>query len=764
MRTKAEWRLFSNSLELDKYTHFFLVGIGGTGMCPLAKMLHQSGYHVRGSNNEKNTNTTMLSNMGIDVTIGHHNTRLLNHEAVIITDAIELESNPEFQHCTNNGNRMFRRVQILNYLLKNKKIIAVTGTHGKTTTTSMLAYALTASGYHPSFNIGTYVPQLEGNAKIDRGEYAIVEACEAYDSMHDLDPHMVILTNLEPDHLDYHQSYEALQLSITNFINRIPANGCLIYCEDDPGSKKIGEKFKGNKIGYNSKTLMTIYPDIQKLTVPGKHNELNAGGVLTAIKHIGSAIQPAANALENYQGSRRRMEIHLDGEIIVMDDYAHHPTEIKATITALKDRYPTRRLVYVFQPQLYSRTREMKEEFGKELSAADVVIITDIYPSRENPTPGVGAVQILPYLDTPHFYIPSRHLLPRFLNSMAKPNDLIIGSGVGNIGEMGPILADEITRNRKTKVGVLYGGDSTEREISILSGIKVQEALIKKGYDAFLFDVTEAMLTTGDLSKLTGPNRPDLLFLALHGTHAEDGAIQGLCELLHIPYTHSGITASAITMNKHLTTNIAAANGILTPKHYFVSDVENINHNLNYPIMVKANSQGSTIGITKAENNHELEKGIKEALLHDTEILLEEFIEGIEISVPVLNGKAMPSIEIVPTSGAFDYNSKYTPGASEEISPARIPKHLQDKVENIAEKAHHLFNCQGLTRSDFILKGEDFYFLEINTIPGMTETSLTNKSAHAMGITYEDLCDMMAKDALLRFAEKEKSQINHVIN
>ncbi len=765
MRTKQEWVLFNNASTLESATHFFLVGIGGTGMAPLAEMLQQKGFKVRGSNREVNHNTLELEKSGITVHYNHQNILLNSNEQIIFSDAIFLDESPEFHQAKSLALPVFRRMQVLNWILKDKKIIAVTGTHGKTTTSGMIATALDKLNLHPSYMIGSKPNALESSSKFDpKGDLAVVETCEAYDSMHDIQPDIILLLNLEPDHLDYHKSYESLESSMLRFIQKLPENGVLVYCGEDAGAKKIAEQYSGNKIEYHSMSYKELGRNIPRLNVLGDHNLLNHSGALKTLIHIGTPIEQAESALLNYTGARRRMEVHLDGDIIVMDDYAHHPTEISETIKAIRSKYPERRLIYTFQPQLYSRTRELKKEFGTALSSADIVVITDIFPSREKTIPGVSSVQILPFLSAPHFYIPCRHILPRFLKSFSKPGDLFLSTGVGNIGEMSPILSKEIQKKGRIKVAVLYGGDSTEREISLLSGEKVKRALLQKGYDAFLFDVTESLLTTGDLSALTGVDRPDLLFIALHGTHAEDGSIQGLCQLLHIPYTHSPIFSSSITMNKHLTKTLVSEQGILTPKSVFLSNFSSPPEQLSYPMMVKANAQGSTIGITKVTKPEEYKKALREALIYDSEVLVEEYIEGIEITVPVLNGKAMPTIEIIPHTGSFDFDSKYTPGATLEISPARIPEHLNKEVMDIAEKAHAILGCKGLSRSDFILKDETFYYLETNTIPGMTETSLTTKSATAMGLTYEDLCDLMAKDALYNHHHKVSMKINAVLN
>jgi D-alanine--D-alanine ligase len=271
-----------------------------------------------------------------------------------------------------------------------------------------------------------------------------------------------------------------------------------------------------------------------------------------------------------------------------------------------------------------------------------------------------------------------------------------------------------------------------------------------------MVDVTELLLGSGNMEHFAGTGRPDLAFLAVHGTNSEDGAIQGLFELLHIPYTGSGVVASALAMNKSLTKEILDRNGIRVPQGRLVTSIDQA-AGLFAPAVVKPNAEGSTVGLSFVETEEQLIPAIERALSYGGACLVEEWIRGMEISVPVLGDRVLPPVEIAPASGKYDFASKYTPGATEEIVPARLPDDIIAQVQQIALRAHHLLGCEGATRTDMIVTmGESLYpyVLEVNTLPGMTRTSLLPNSAKAAEMDFDALVRWLVEDALGRYAAK----------
>lgn len=744
MRTKKEIESqFASRDDLAKCTSFCLVGIGGAGMAPVARMLKRRGFEVHGTDSSESEETKRLTADGIDVHLGHSGSMVHPGDAVVLSDAIDLGTSPEVAAARIHGCKLFRRSQVLGWMLSDKKTVAVTGTHGKTTTSGMVGAALRAAGLDPTIVIGAFVPDFGGAVIEGEGEWAVIEACEAYDSLRDFDPYHVVLTNFEPDHLDFHGNWEGLKGAMEAFISRMPPEGKLVYFSGDAGAREVAEGLNGKAIPYSANSQL-----IDGLALPGAHNRLNAEAARVIAGLIGAGDVDAA--LQHFGGAERRLQVLLDGPITVVDDYAHMPKEIDASIQALRERYPGRRLVIAYQPHLYSRTAECLDGFSASLSAADLLLITDIYPAREAPMPGVSSSRIAEAVTCECHYVPSRHVLPRFAASLVQDGDIVVGMGAGTISEFAPAFILELDRSQsKKRVVVVLGGDSAEREVSLHSGGEVAAALASRGYAVTELDVSDALLSGKSLASLTGPSRPDVAFLAVHGTHAEDGAIQGLFELLHIPYTGSHIQASALAMDKDRTKSLLLAHGLPVPQGVLVHRDRPLPPVPPGRVIVKPNAQGSTVGLTFVEDQATLPAAIAKALNYCDEVLVEEWIEGMEISVPVLIDRALPPVEIVPGSGRYDFAMKYLPGATEEICPARVSPELLAKVQKYALKTHQIMGCCGATRTDMIIKaGGEPVILEINTLPGMTATSLLPKSAQTAGISFEDLCSAIVEDAL----------------
>ncbi|NPV52335.1 MAG: D-alanine--D-alanine ligase [Firmicutes bacterium] len=309
------------------------------------------------------------------------------------------------------------------------------------------------------------------------------------------------------------------------------------------------------------------------------------------------------------------------------------------------------------------------------------------------------------------------------------------------------------------RVAVIMGGRSSEREISLKTGTQVAKALEIKGHEVLMFDLDEHLVTNLQNSK------PDVVFIALHGRYGEDGCIQGMLEILGIPYVGSGVLASALAMDKEMSKKIFRLEGIPTPASYCIQKqgyevlkenskvndiVTTLEKKFKYPMVVKPNSQGSTIGLSVVNERGEFLAALESAFEYDSRVLVEEYIKGTEITVGIIgneNPRILPVIEIVPLTGFYDYRTKYTQGLSEHIIPARIGEMATRRAKDLALRAHCAFGCRGMSRVDMIISSEDtpneIYVLEVNTIPGMTETSLVPDAARAAGIDFPELVDML---------------------
>ncbi|MBF0491896.1 MAG: D-alanine--D-alanine ligase [Deltaproteobacteria bacterium] len=321
---------------------------------------------------------------------------------------------------------------------------------------------------------------------------------------------------------------------------------------------------------------------------------------------------------------------------------------------------------------------------------------------------------------------------------------------------------------KSKKIAVLLGGLSSEREISLRSGAAIASALEKLAYNVVRIDVQK------DVAQKLLEEKVALAFIALHGKYGEDGAVQGLLEMMQIPYTGSGILASALAMDKVLTKRLLMERAFLTPG-FAELDLGQVNgpltlalslkgrgdissfvekFSMNFPVIVKPAREGSTIGMSIVREKDQLQKALEESARFDEKILVEEFIQGTEVTCGVLNGEPLPLIEVVPKSGFYDFQSKYTKGATEYILPARVSAELTQEIQETTVQIYRELGCEGCARADYIIDSEGrFYFLEINTIPGMTETSLIPKAAASVGLSFENLVEKILVSSRLKLSK-----------
>lgn len=451
--------------------HF--IGVGGVGMSGIARVAAEQGMEVSGSDLRESRYTEQLREVGVKVFIGQRAENLegLDPDVVVVSTAI-LENNAELQEARRREIPVWHRARMLAQLGIGKSTLAVAGTHGKTTTSSMLASTLDTMGFDPTFLIGGIVRAYGSNAHCGKGEYYVVEADESDKSFTYLNPASVLVTNIEADHLDHYSGLEEIYKLFGDFMGLVPEDGCCVVCGEDEGLVKTAQA-SGRKVitygfaegcdtvisDYRTEGVSTAFtvtlPDGTVLPChikqnPGRHNALNAAGVLTLLQTQGVDMQKAAEALGEFAGVRRRFDLvgKADG-VTILDDYAHHPTEIAATIAAAKD-LDFNRVCVLFQPHRYSRvglfTDVLANEFGCAFDAADMVSFMDVYPAGETPVPGVnGKTFMQPIFDNPDHpedlnYIERRLDVVPFLLKNLKPGDLLITMGAGDVTAIGPEL------------------------------------------------------------------------------------------------------------------------------------------------------------------------------------------------------------------------------------------------------------------------------------------------------------------------------------
>lgn len=455
---------------LGKRIHF--IGIAGAGMSGLARIALSHGLSISGSDSKDSSVVLALRTLGAQVHIGHDGAHLEGVDIVVYSNAIA-KSNPEIRRALELDIPLLTRAQALAVLMSTSKSLAVAGTHGKTTTSSMLTVALQACGTDPSFAIGGTLTASGSNAHRGTGEFFVAEADESDGSFLEYRPFGAIVTNVEHDHVDFFATEESVMEIFTEFAQSINPQGFFIYCKDDPGAEKIAAKeFGATKISYGMHESADLLIDNIKLLpagstaralwkgrsvgtielhVPGHHNLLNAAAALAMGLCLG---QPAAALLEglaSFQGAGRRFELKASvAGIRVIDDYGHHPTEIDVTLTAARRYAGDGRVLVIFQPHRYSRTQAFLEQFAQTLDLADLAILLEIYPASEKPIVGVSASLIAQKMKhgkfVPNFLEASEEII-----SMAKPGDVILTLGAGDVNSLAPIIAQGLERRFETQ-------------------------------------------------------------------------------------------------------------------------------------------------------------------------------------------------------------------------------------------------------------------------------------------------------------------------
>jgi len=450
-----------------------LVGVGGAGMSGLARLLLAAGHRVTGSDRSESATLEALRALGAEVWAPHEGTRLGRPDLVAASTAIRA-TNPELVAARILGIPVLGRAQLLALLMAGRTGIAVAGTHGKTTTTGMVVAILEAAGLDPSFAVGGDFKATGSNAAAGTGPHFVAEADESDGSFLELSPTVAVVTNVEADHLDHWGDLASVTAAFRAFIGRLPPDGTAVLCADDPGALELfsaapcpvvtygfagGAQVRGEDVVLDAwSSRFTVVAGAGPLgqvtlTVPGRHNVQNALGAIAAALAVGAPFTAAQQALDGFAGAARRFHLRAEvGGVTVIDDYAHNPPKVAAALAAAK-LGPWKRVVAVFQPHLYSRTRLFATEFGRALAAADLVVVTDVYAAREDPEPGVDGALVAgaahrarPDLDC--VYEPDRTSLAGRVATLVQPGDLVLTLGAGDITTLADELAPLLEGNR----------------------------------------------------------------------------------------------------------------------------------------------------------------------------------------------------------------------------------------------------------------------------------------------------------------------------
>jgi UDP-N-acetylmuramate--alanine ligase len=451
--------------------HF--VGIGGIGMSGIAELLANLGYDVSGSDAKGSDITERLAGLGVEVHIGHSADHVGAADVVVISSAVG-ESNPEVVAARARGIPVIPRAEMLAQLMRLQRGIAVAGAHGKTTTTSMIALVLERAGLDPTAVIGGRLSAFGSNARLGRGAYMVAEADESDRSFLKLSPVIAVITNLDREHMEAYGSFEEIKRAFVEFANKVPFDGLVVACADDPAVRAILPSITRPVVTYGieqpadvSASDVSLGPfgsssriwlgrgpgralaGTLMLTVPGRHNVANALGAIAVGLELKIPFERIAAALAEFHGAERRFQRLGEARgVLVIDDYGHHPTEIAAVIAAA--RTLERRLVVVFQPHRYTRTAQLLEEFGPALGGADEIVLTGIYAAGEKPLPGATLEALVESVrrsvSRPVHVVPSIDDLPSRVAGIAREGDVVVTLGAGSIGGVGRRLLTELQR------------------------------------------------------------------------------------------------------------------------------------------------------------------------------------------------------------------------------------------------------------------------------------------------------------------------------
>ncbi len=459
--------------EMRRINTIHFVGIGGAGMCGIAEVLYNQGYQITGSDIKDSAVTKRLKSLGMTIFIGHDAKNVADADVIVVSSAID-KTNPEIQAALMARLPVVRRADMLGELMRYRHSIAVAGAHGKTTTTSLLTMMLTEAGLDPTYVIGGKLNASGKNASLGQSRYLVAEADESDASFLSLRPMAAIVTNIDEDHMEtYGNDFNKLKQAYIQFLQNMPFYGLAVLCGDDPelssmiddiarpvltfGLQEHNDVRGVNLVVDGVKTHFTVLrkdrdPLPLTLNIPGEHNVYNALAAITLATDEGVNDDAIIQAVSKFAGVGRRFEHQADvvydgGNILLIDDYGHHPTEVAATIKAARQSYPDRRLVMMFQPHRYSRTRDCFDDFVKVLSEVDELLLLDVYSAGETPIQGADtkslarSIRSRGQVDPVLLSIDDKDQIAQVLKNILKANDMLITQGAGNVGQISLDLA-----------------------------------------------------------------------------------------------------------------------------------------------------------------------------------------------------------------------------------------------------------------------------------------------------------------------------------
>lgn len=764
---------------------YHFIGIGGIGMSALARILLKRGAKVQGSDPISNYITEGLQKAGAEVYV-HPRADSLKIPCTAIYGSAIAPDHPEYKAACDQKIPLLHRSDLLAQLMQGYRTLLVAGTHGKTTTSCLLAHVLHAAQKKPTFALGGIGLNFYSNGDQGEGEYFVAEADESDGTFLKYPAFGSILTNIEEDHLDYWKTGKALIEGFREFAKK---PSLLWWCADDPVLCSLN--LKGQSYGFSEKADLHIkrwrqegfqlffdltfqgktYSNIE-LPLIGQHNVQNSAAVFGLAFELGISETEIRKAFKSFKGVKRRLEKKGEKRAVSFyDDYAHHPTEIVTTLKGIREAIGERRLIVAFQPHRYTRVRDCFKQFIHALDEADAVFMTDIWSAGEKPIDGISTENLFQAMKGanpfPIFYH-SRSQYSQAIASYLRPHDVVITLGAGDITDVcSEILRCEISPYR---VAVCTGGKSAEHEVALRSAkVLIQEMnpdlytihfltiskegeWMKEGQIKTLPEVVQELLTC------------DLVFPVLHGPNGEDGMLQGFFETLGLPYVGSDYRSCAVAMDKAWTKHLAARHGVEVGRfmEFTIYDwerrpdetLEKILNHFQFPFYVKAVHLGSTFGVHKVKNRQQVIEALENIRCLDYRFLVEEEIIGRELEFGFI-GNFDPALadpaEVTLSEEIHTYENKYSAHGMPSIPKAPMPPEVLARGKEIAKTVYRAVGCMGLARLDFFLKADGTWVLnEVNPLPGCTPTSVYPVIWKSEGVPMHEVVDRVIVAGLHR--------------
>ncbi len=780
---------------------FHLIGIGGIGMSALARLLLAQKYLVTGSDSFTSEVVKKLTHEGAHVYASHKAENVKSSNTTVVFSTAINKDNPEMKQAKQLGCDIWHRSDLLAHLMQSYQSIAVTGTHGKTSTSALLSHTLIIAKQSPSFVIGGLINPQNTNGQVGSGNYFVAEADESDLSFLKYFPNYAIVTNVETDHLDHYKDFNEIESCFKQFISQV--QNSLLWCYDCKNLRKInpvGLSYgyhkdadivisnagqKGFKCLFDLSIAGVLYPEIE-LSMIGEHNMLNAAAVFGLCIKLGIDEQSIRKAFNSFLGVKRRAEkIGEHQEIQIYDDYAHHPTEVSCMLASFRKAFPKRRIIALLQPHRYSRLIPFQKEFASSLTEATEVWLTDVFragePINESFSMAGFSHEIEKNSLVAASYVPKDELLNHFKKHI-RPFDVLITIGAGDITHFGRAALNEIKANSpRLKLGLLCGSISHEHYVSIVSSRFFISSYSRDLYDLTIFKILingQWVRCNEDQEEISRANAIDVaacdaVLLALHGRCGEDGMIQGFLQTLNVPYSGANYALSSFNMNKVWMKMLVESLGIKTPKGCFFqqdiwlqdreSCIKEIKAKFQFPLVVKPARMGSTIGVYFVNDLQELYDFVDRVFEFDDQVIVEEKVIGRELEISCLDTEdglvfAHPG-EVKSDVRHYDYVAKYSKSPIEKVVVAQLSQVVCKKSQELAQKIYQAMQIKSYARIDFFLTDNDeLIFAEVNTLPGMTPRSLFQRTLISQGLSPKELIDQIVIDALFKnYKEQKKS-------